>query len=333
MSFESSPGGARSVSPEIARASEFDASHGQDLAALLRVDAPAGPGDFVEFWRAAHAAARLVPAAATRGEEEPGDQHHRVFGVTFSSTDGVRLGGWLMIPREGRIQCGVVFGHGYKGRSAPALGASVRGAATLFFCSRGFDRSASAQVPGYADGHVLHGIGQRETYAHLGAAADVWSSAAALLELIPEAAARLFYAGAEFGGGIGALALPWDDRFAGAHLDLPSFGNYPLQVTLRSTGSGEALRRHLARHPEALEVLAYFDAATAARHLAIPTHVAPALFDPVVPPAGQFAVHNALPGPRQLYVRQAGHLNHPGQLAEDRAVARHWQDWLVRAGA
>ncbi len=321
--------GATAVSAQVRGLCDFDATHGHDLPALLTVPAPPDPPDFADFWRQSHAEARDTPPQPEREEEEPGDPRSRLFAVRFRTTDGVSLGGWLALPREGKVRCGLVVGHGYGGRSAPSLGECPPGTATLFFCSRGFDRSVSAAVPGYSDGHVVHGIQTRQTYAHRGAAADVWSSASALLQLVPEIRGRLFYSGCSFGGGMGALALPWDDRFAGAHLDLPSFGNHPLRVTLPCTGSGEAIRRHVARHPEALAVLAYFDAATAARHIQIPTHVSAALLDPAVPPPGQFAIYNALAGPRRLYVRQAGHLDHPGTPAEDRAVADHWQSWLM----
>jgi cephalosporin-C deacetylase len=314
--------------PPESAAAGFDASHGYDLPALLQVGAPREPPDFAAFWRAQHAAALQVPVQATVDREEPGTPDWRVLLVSFSSTDQIRLGGWLVLPRRGPVRLGVVFSHGYGGRAEPSLPECAPGSATLFFCSRGFDRSATPAVPGLTDQHVLHGIARRETYSHLGAAADVWSSATALRELVPETAGRLLYAGCSFGGGIGALALPWDPRFAGAHLDVPSFGNHPLRVTLRCTGSGEAVRRHVAAHPEALQVLATFDAATAARHIRIPVHVAAALFDPAVPPAGQFAVHNALGGPRRLFVRQAGHLQHAALAAEDRAVLQDWQQWL-----
>jgi cephalosporin-C deacetylase len=140
--------------------------------------------------------------------------------------------------------------------------------------------------------------------------------------LYPEIAGALHYAGASFGGGIGALALPWDRRFLRAYLDVPSFGNHPLRVQLPCTGSGESVRRHYRTHPEALEVLAYFDAATAARHLRIPVFVAAALSDPAVPPPGQFAVYNALAGERELFVRKAAHCEYPEAEEEDREIAQ-----------
>jgi cephalosporin-C deacetylase len=45
--------------------------------------------------------------------------------------------------------------------------------------------------------------------------------------------------------------------------------------------------------------------------------VAAALFDPVVPPPGQFAIFNAIPESlRRLFVLQAGHFEHAGKSRE-----------------
>jgi cephalosporin-C deacetylase len=101
--------------------------------------------------------------------------------------------------------------------------------------------------------------------------------------------------------------LPWDHRFKRAYLDVPSFGNHPLRVTLPCNGSGESVRLYRKTHPDVMQVLAYHDSATAARRIQIPVLVAAALSDPAVPPPGQFAVYNALPGEKRLFIRQTGH--------------------------
>ena len=83
------------------------------------------------------------------------------------------------------------------------------------------------------------------------------------------------------------------------------------------------------RQPEITEVLRYFDASVAARHLRIPTLVAAAQFDPAVPPPGQFAVFNALPGPKELVVMEAGHFDWPGLVDEElnvRSVTKKFFD-------
>ena len=61
-----------------------------------------------------------------------------------------------------------------------------------------------------------------------------------------------WYLGISFGGGIGALALPWDERFHRAHLNVPSFGHHPLRLGMPCVGSGEAVRRHQRRTGQVL---------------------------------------------------------------------------------
>ncbi|MEU1296264.1 acetylxylan esterase [Streptomyces sp. NPDC005840] len=298
----------------------FDPTHGYDLPRLLAVPAPDGPADFAGFWRARHASALRVDPEPRVGPWTTVDGV-RVADVSYTSADGVRIGGWLTVPADGPVVQGCVAAHGYGGRSAPDPWQSPPGTATLWPCLRGLGtRSELPGVPPASAGHVLHGIGSRDTYLIGGCVADVWCAATALRLLVPETGDRLTYLGTSFGGGIGALALPWDDRFDAAGLTVPTFGNHPLRVTLRCTGSGESVRARFAEDPSVLDVLAYFDAATAARHLRIPVHVGAALFDPSVPPPGQFAIHNALAGPRELLVLRAGHFEHPGERAETAAL-------------
>jgi len=296
----------------------FDPGYGHDLTALLDVAAPEEPGDFAAFWRDLYTRARSVVVAPTLREWPSPQPRIRIFTVEFTSLDGVRIGGWLTRPRDEPVERGVVVGHGYGGRDAPDLHLPFRRAALIFPCARGISRSACAGISSNPLEHVLHGIEQRETYILGGCAADtVWCAASALLELLPMAGQRLDYLGISFGGGVGALALPWDERFDRAHLNVPSFGHHPLRLTLPCVGSGEAVRGYQQQTGQALATLRYFDAAVAARHLRIPMHIAAARFDPAVPPPGQFAIYNALAGHRELFTLQAGHFDHAGTVAEN----------------
>jgi cephalosporin-C deacetylase len=296
----------------------FDPTYGYDLAALLNIAAPAEPADFAAFWRGLYAQARTVQVAPALREIASPQPRTRVYEVEFTSLAGFRIRGWLTRPRHERVERGVVVSHGYGGRDGPDFHLPFARAALLFPCARGISRSARGDIPGNPDAHVLHGIQRRDTYVHGASAADtVWCAASALLDLFPLAARRLDYLGISFGGGIGALALPWDERFHRAHLNVPSFGHHPLRLSLPCVGSGEAIRRYQRQTGRALETLRYFDAAVAARHLRIPLHVAAARFDPAVPPPGQFAIYNALAGPRELFPLQAGHFEHAGMVAED----------------
>jgi cephalosporin-C deacetylase len=296
----------------------FDPTYNHDLATLLGIAAPAEPTDFAPFWRDLYTRARSVLVAPALQEIPSPQSRIRVFKVEFTSLDGVRIGGWLTRPRADPVERGVVVSHGYGGRDEPDFHLPFQRAALIFPCARGISRSARADVPGDPYAHVLHGIQQRESYVHGGCAADtVWCAASALLELFPMAARRLDYLGISFGGGIGALALPWDQRFHRAHLNVPSFGHHPLRLSLPCVGSGEAVRGYQRQTGRALDTLRYFDAAVAARHLQIPLHIAAARFDPAVPPPGQFAIYNAIADSKQLFVLQAGHFDHAGTAAEN----------------
>ncbi|GAA0687810.1 acetylxylan esterase [Streptomyces malaysiensis subsp. malaysiensis] len=298
----------------------FDPTYGYDLDSLLAVEPPAEPPhDFIEFWEHLHGRALEVDVRPQVGPRLPQTDHGLdVRTVSFNSLGGVRLHGWLVVPAESTVERGLVIGHGYNGREQPDPVLPVPRAAAIFPVARGLGMpSVLPEIPVSPEEHVLHGIESRDTYVHGGCAADVWCAATALLELVPQTGERLDYIGNSFGGGIGALALPWGDRFHSAHLSLPSFGNHPLRATLPCVGSGAAVRDRYMKTPEVLEVLAYFDAATAAQHLRIPVQVAPALFDPAVPPPGQFAVFNALTGPKELHLLNAGHFYEYSSVADE----------------
>jgi cephalosporin-C deacetylase len=125
------------------------------------------------------------------------------------------------------------------------------------------------------------------------------------------------------------MALACDTRFTRAYLDMPSFGNHPLRVTLPCVGSGESVRRLYASRPQILDVLRYFDAATAAQYISTPTMVSPALFDPAVPPPGQFSIYNAISAPKHLCVRQAAHFDYADTAAQNAMVDQQRENWFA----
>ncbi|MET8469175.1 acetylxylan esterase [Streptomyces sp. NPDC006422] len=314
----------------------FDPAYGRTLNELLRIPAPDVPAGFDAFWRSRYEAARAVdpkPEVGRLVEERDGARIHE---VSYTSVGGVRLGGWLVLPAEGEAEHGFVVGHGYGGRDqvGPDVPLPLPRSAAILPCVRGMaDRGLLPGVPSVAAEHVLHGIASRDTYVIGECVADLWCAASALLELVPGLngpGPRLGYLGVSFGGGLGALALPWDERLAAGQLTVPTFGNHPLRLTLDCVGSGAAVRRYHAEHPEVVDVLSYFDAATAAGRLRKPVLVAAALFDPSVPPPGQFAVYNALAGARELRVLEAGHYEYEGTQQEQAGLDAATTDFFAR---
>lgn len=303
---------------------EFDPTHGYSPTQLLSVPIPTPPADFAAFWQSTYASIIREPLNITRRRVASPTPRFELWEVEWDSLGGVRIGGWLSIPVDGKFERGTVVGHGYGGRSEPHFRVEGPPGAVISPCARGFDRSAHAGIPDKSAEHVVHGIESRETYLHRGCVADYWTAASVLLELYPQCANRLDYYGASFGGGMGALLLPWDHRFQRAYLDVPSFGNYPLRVHLPCSGSGDAVSRRFRKDPKIMDVLAYYDAASAAQFIDIPVFVAAALSDPFVPPAGQFAVYNALKCRKELFVRQTGHPDLPEDNQQISVLLSTW---------
>jgi cephalosporin-C deacetylase len=309
----------------------FDPTYGYERERLLTIPAPPAPADFESFWRSTFEENRSIPLNLSRRQVDCASAFYDLFEIEFDAWDSVRIGGWMILPKNGIVRCGFVVSHGYGGRNAPDLALPVKEAAAIFPCARGFDRSRHAKIPGVSGEHVVYGIESRESYVHRGCAAELWSAASALTTLVPETAKQLFYSGGSFGGGIGALAIPWDARFKAAYLCVPSFGNHPLRLTMQCTGSGESVRAYHRSHPDVKEMLRYYDSAIAATYIRIPTLAACALFDPAVPPPGQFCVYNAIPSRKELFVLSAGHFDYPEAAAEGADCWKRQCEWFEQA--
>lgn len=318
----------KKVAPKLEHPFPFDPTYGYHLDALLSVPLPEEPADFSQFWQDTYAETLATPLRLTSRKVISPRPEYSLYEIEYDSLDGVRIGAWVTVPKTEDQRGGWVVYHGYGGRGEPDFDLPRPAGPAIFPCARGFNRSAQADIPGEAAGHVVHGIDSRETYVHRGCAADAWQAASALIEMFPSTAKDLRYMGGSFGGGMGALAVPWEPRFHRAYLDIPSFGNHPLRVTVPCVGSGAAVREYWLRRPEVMNVLAYFDAATAARNIRIPAFVSPALFDPAVPPQGQFSIYNAIPGPKDLYVRSAAHFACRYEITEGQELHALLDQWF-----
>ena len=307
----------------------FDPTYGYDLDGLLAVAPPSAPADLDAFWtRRCRAALAIDPAPRLSRSDIRHPKWH-VLDLTYRSTGAFSIGGWLLVPKTGPVTKALVVGHGYGGRDGPDTHLPVPGAALLFPCFRGLSRSAQAPISQDPNWHVLHDIDKCDRYILGGCVEDLWLAVSVLLDLFPWVAGRIGYAGISFGGGIGALAIPWDPRIGRGHLSLPTFGHHPLRLTLPSTGSVAAVQRYHADHPQVAETLAYYDAAAAAGRIAVPVHVAAALFDPMVPPPGQFAIYNAVPVRKQLFTYSAGHFDYREAVREERRLLSELRDFFT----
>ncbi len=300
----------------------FDPNYGYSLAQLLAVNAPNGPKNFDGFWLARYQKSLTVaphPRITNISCDKAGWQ---MFDIHYTSTDNFPIRGWLLLPKSGVIKRGFVVGHGYGGRDAPDWHLPFKDAALLFPCFRGLGLSAQPGISADPYWHVRHHIDQADTYILGGCVEDVWLAVSALLTLFPKLKGHLGYLGISFAGGIGALALAYEQRIARGHLNVPTFGNQPLRLRLPSQGSAHSVQAYYRSHKkQTLKVLRYYDAATAAKRITMPMHCACAYFDPCVAPPGQFAIYNALPSKnKQLFALDAGHYNYPNQQQQEQML-------------
>lgn len=292
----------------------FDPTYGLQLDALCALRPPKGPPGLETFWRKRYDHALSVDP---RPRLDPSGTCHPdwvVHDLSYTSTDDFPIGGWLLVPRSGTVRRGLVVGHGYGGRDQPDFDIPVSETVVLFPCFRGLSRSSRPPISSDPAWHILHDIDKQDRYILGGCVEDLWLAVSVLEILYPGIAGRIGYSGTSFGGGIGALAIPFDPRIDRGHLAVPTFGNMPLWLTLPTTGSGNAVQRYSRAHPDTVETLALFDAATVASRIEKPMLVAVARFDPVVAPPCQFSIANALmtSDRHETVILDAGHFDYAG---------------------
>ncbi len=308
----------------------FDPTHGYDLETLLALTPPPSPADFTSFWQTRYERVLTIDPAPTLTPAPSPEPLFRCFDLSYRSTEAISIHGWLLCPREGPIVRGLILGHGYGGIDHPQISPRLAGTAYLVPCFRGLARSQQPPISPHPAWHVLHDIDKPQRYILGGCVEDLWLAVSTLVSLFPALEGHLAYLGISFGGGIGALAMPWETRVQRWHFNVPSFGHHPLRLQLPCIGSAAAIQQFQRQRENfnVLDTLQYYDAVTAAQHMTRPVHVAAARFDPAVPPAGQFAIYNALPATRQLFVLDAGHADYPGRAEQTQALLQDLQDFL-----
>ncbi len=318
--------------PSYEHPHSFDPTYGYTMEELLKIAPPEPfPADFETFWRETMVQSSRSTRVLERQDLEPPAPGWKLELLKIQGLDDTWFGAWLLQPVDSTTVCrGFVVGHGYGGREAIDWPVQFEDAAYIFPAAQGFHISAQEGLPNTAAWHVVNGISSPSTYLIRHCVAGLQGAADVLTAEFPELDGRLGYIGGSFGGGLGALMLPWSQSFSRAFLKVPTFGHHPLRLQCECVGSGEAVRLFVNRDPSIRKTLPYFDAATAATFIRIPVLVSVALFDPAVPPPGQFAVANSLGGPKKLHVLNASHFEHPSLLPEEEALSELVREWFSK---
>src|SRR5699024_5928050 len=90
----------------------MDATYGYHLPDLLDVPATQAPERFGPLWRERARSARDVAPAPELADYPMAAPGHDVQRVQFTSLGGLRLGGWVAVPKDRRARVSVVISHG-----------------------------------------------------------------------------------------------------------------------------------------------------------------------------------------------------------------------------
>ncbi|WP_434762620.1 acetylxylan esterase [Vibrio fortis] len=310
---------------------DFDPTYGYDLDQLLQVESSVTPADFAYFWQQKYERAMQVTPYVSLQDTGRIVNHWRVFDCYYNSTDGMRIGGWLLLPEKEEIHCAVVWAHGYGGLDEPDTSWKLRHTAMLVPCVRGISRSQHHPISDDPYWHVLHNVQDREHYIIGGCVQDLWCGISALLTLYPNLKYKIGMIGNSLGGGLAIFASAFDKRIKRCHFHVPTFGNVALRLTMPTIGSTQALidfgnQALLARN------LPYFDTSCAAKFITQPSHWGVALFDPYVAPPGQFSAYNACKGDKELFVLEAGHFIYRGEGKQRRELRKNVEAFFKTLG-
>ncbi|MDF3129490.1 acetylxylan esterase [Kiritimatiellaeota bacterium B1221] len=317
---------------------DFDPTYGHTVTDLQAIDyVDEAPADFAEFWQGLHAKAMAVPLELEVEEDLPLEGGFRCQLVRYRVWPDYRVGAWVIFHEEHpRPDFGVVMGHGYGGREAPEVSFARKDRIVIFTVAPGFHISQDDRLPlNDAGKHVVYGIESRERYLLAACAATIWRGVDVLTELTQGSVKRFHYHGWSFGGGMGALSVPWESRFESAELGHVTFANHPFRLRNECVGSGAAVRERWLKDPSIEETLVYYDAAFSVRHLKIPTLFGCSCFDPAVPPPGQWSAANSHPGPSRATAFPVGHFAyaHPQSAEAEQTHAQNLKalmPWVLR---
>lgn len=283
-----------------------------DLAALTREELLQIKGDvpvagFEEFWKKQYAAARNWKCSYTvEGELWSPREDVRIYRIRFTSIDGFSIGMWIARPKESTG--GVISAHGYGNVAVPPQTTSP-GRTIALPCVRGLGLSQCKEIPWNLGEHAGFGFDAPENYVITGGVRDLWIALTIMIDMFPDTADNILCTGGSLGGGMGAMAIPWDERIHYGDLNIPTLGGRILLQTPVAPGTpGETRRLKGLASPEGLRIIDFCNASAAAQFIRVPTIITPALSDKMVPPPGQFAIANAISEEfRHMFIRDVGH--------------------------
>lgn len=286
---------------------ELEHTCGYTKEQLLAVKGEEPVQGFEEFWRKQYERATSCKLDYTvEGEVWSPYPDIRIYRVSFIACDGFKIGMWVSRPEKS--YGGQIITQGYGNVVKPFVSKELP-LTTAMPCVPGLGISMCKEIPWQVQHHAAYGFEDPEKYVLVAGIRNIWTCISILIDMFPDVKDNISCFGGSLGGGMGALAIPWDPRIKAAELSVPTLGGRIMLEYLRNPTDPSYVRATKAMESEAnMRTFDLCNAASAARFIRVPVLVTPALSDNNVPPPGQFAVANSIPEEyRYLRLREIGH--------------------------
>ena len=270
------------------------------------------PEDFDAFWDAA--IKRLVAEVPLDPRVERLDKHcndkHEAFRVSFATFDGLRVYGFLSVPKaQGPFPVEVNVPGAGPGTVGPNVGMADRGFIHLVMNVHPFEPAADSKaqhklydeqdrrireqfgVPRYCQS----GAASRETYFYYRIMLGINRAVDWLAERPDADKARFHYTGTSQGGGFGFYMLGINRNFTRGVIHVPAITDLLGFQKGRDSGWPKLIENmRESDKAAALKVAPYFDGAHFAPRITCPVRVSVGFIDETCPPAAVYAGYNAL---------------------------------------
>jgi cephalosporin-C deacetylase-like acetyl esterase len=272
----------------------------------------ARPADFDAFWDAAikRLSAEVPPDPRVERIEKNCNEKHDAFKVSFATFDGLRVYGFLSVPKgPGPFPVEVNVPGAGPGVVGPNIGMADRGFIHLVMNVHPFETAADAGgqkrlydeqdkrvqerfgVPRYCQS----GAAERETYFYYRIILGI-NRAVDWLAARPDAdPARFCYTGTSQGGGFGFYLLGLNRHFTKGVVHVPALTDLLGFQKGRASGWPKLIENmRESDKAAAVKNAPYFDGAHFAPRITCPVRVSVGFIDETCPPAAVYAGYNAL---------------------------------------
>lgn len=296
---------------------------------------PARPADFDAFWEA-----RLKELAGVKPEfsVEPVPERSTAkvdtCRVRMRSHGGVRVNGWLTIPKGKGPWPGLVSVAGYGGAETIHPATWRDQTVTLALSIRGQGDSQEDIDPKGQEYMFLNLTTNPADYIYVGAYLDIVRAVDLLCSRPEVDARRIGIEGGSQGGGLSLAGAALDPRIVACAAAVPWLCDWP-DYAVTAPWAPENYPKLLAERKDLSlaklhTILSYVDVLNLAPRIHCPVTVSMGLVDDTCPPRTIMAVYNRITAPKSI--RYYPHGGHGGGGGADKAIRDRWLAGMLQAG-